>query len=458
MYLVELSAKRGIPSATSTRSRSDWVAEATILSQEMKGTRMKYNPLLTGFALLVLAGCSTKPAPRNSENANQVDMTVELQPSKTNRVNATVTIKAHGDGRISEMRTHSEDGTTTVTQLRYHNGDTQPYERETLTSQPWLETRKVENLNFDGSPSAVKIWRQNKGERRWLRQHSIYSLSGRLQWQERYEEGTGVVVERAQRNSEGLLEERSWSRDNPGEKLWLSGYNLYSITDSIQRIECYFSDGSMRVLAIRNQIGGMDTLITYITLRKEKKVYLLRSNAQAHLTERFDYSGASVNTRLVEYKRWYGDGNHHELEWKRCFDNGTLEVEMITEEKPDGKVEDHYRWYRRDGSLLTMRVVVWNHSKVGDGTYTEETSYRSNGKDIWKKSTSDNIVRKSTYYRHDGTIGMIAEQKLANHDEAYTWTDRRGRVCRVMVYLTVVRTSFTGEKYQTSELVQGGRL
>ncbi len=354
------------------------------------------------LTLLLLSGCSTTVVVVQEDKSNQVDMTVELDPSSSHQMNSRVKLKGR-DGRVSETISNHESGGRTVVRLSYHPGIDEPYERETLYTHPtYGESRTVEKLNGDGNPSELKSWQNAKpGDKLWLDRFAIFSLGGKLQWQ-----------------------------------------------------EFYHGDGSVRQRSSKNAIGGLDHLVIYLSRTKLKTGYLLRDNAAGVLVERFDYKDGHQSGTPVEYHRWSASGEHCELEWRRWFDNGTLEVEMISKVRDDGKDARHYRWYRSNGTLKFTSVFVEKFTPA-DGCFVQEEYYRLDGKSIWEISTSDATTRTVRSFRRNGTVGMIEVINLKTCARVYTWLDASGRKTKLLEWkLVTEKSAFSGEMYQVSKLVQ----
>lgn len=363
---------------------------------------MKRYLIGSALALLFVCGCSTPPATVVKEDkSNQVDMTVELEHSNTDFVNSNINIKRR-DGQTTETVKNTEGGGSLKTRLKFYPGVEEPYEREEIYNHVrygW--SRTVEKLNADGTPSLVKSWQAAKeGDTEWLYRHAIYLPGKKLQWQEIYD-SSGRVTQRSQRRPD----------------------------------------------------GGLDHKLFYINHLKQPQPYLLRENAEGHLAERFDYRNGDEDSPLHEYNKWAGDGKHRQLEWRRWFDNGTLEVEMTCKVQPNGKDLRHYRWYRPDGTLRRVQHFVDNYTANGDGCYTLEEYYRPDGKSIYQSRIADAEKSTTSYMRRAGGVGMI-ETRMRAGGTVYSWLDEQGHLSRMLEYKLVKQTDYDGKIRDTSQLVK----
>lgn len=345
------------------------------------------------LALCLFSGCSTQPAPMSvpSEPASEpVKIKVELGESKGSQLNATVTKSGR---QLQTTVTTSEYGTKEVT-LKFRPGEEEASERETrYTSFNYGHELTIEKLNWNGEPRELKTWvsKDNASEPTLLYRHAIFTLDGKIQWQE-----------------------------------------FYNV------------DGSVRQRSKRTKDGGLDSLC----IDDKKQAYLLREDKDGKLFERFDYPYEGGPVR--EYNKWSKQEEHLQLEWRRWYDDGTLEVEMTL----DDQGYTHTKWYRRNGVLKF--VVKGFHHKDRDMDSWEEY-YEADGKTVWRKTEYVHRVR-TTYSIENGIVEVVSRYDCRTGDSTYTLMHPRGHKLREVEWKMVPYTTWDNKQSTMPRLLRAEKM
>lgn len=164
--------------------------------------------------------------------------------------------------------------------------------------------------------------------------------------------------------------------------------------------------------------------------------------------ERFVYDKSD---HPYEYIR--GDANDQQLEWRRWFDDGTLEVEKVREDDTQ-----HYKWYRPNGTLKFIQDYAADPTLVDttkDIYSPMEEYYRPGSKTIWLRKTSTGkhgVQITERFYRAGGKLGRREIVNNENDVRQQILFDQDGKKLCSYHWRLVQRTYHDGSVYMASVL------
>lgn len=327
------------------------------------------------LALFLFSGCSrTAPMPSHPvASSESVKLKVELGESNGSQLNATVTKSGR---QLQTSVTKDEYGTTVVTH-KFRPGEEEASERETLyTGLSGGKSLTIEKLNWNGQPRELKSWmsKDSKDEPTRLYRHAIFALDGTIQWQ-----------------------------------------------------EIYGADGSVCQRSRRTKSGGMENFYT----DEKKQAWLVRQNSAGKAVERIDYVCEGGLVR--EYHKWSGTEEHLQLEWRRWYSDGTLEVEQTR----DDQGFSHTKWYRQNGALKIASKAL-DHKDRDRDSWVE--FYKEDGRTVWRKTQYVARVRTNFQFSESGTVEVVHRIDCNTGDSIYTLMHPRGHKIREIEWKAVPYT------------------
>lgn len=345
------------------------------------------------LALFLFSGCS-QPAPKPSPTvttSEPVKLKVELGESKGSQLNSTVTKTGR---QLQTTVTKDEYGTTEVT-LKFRPDEDEPSERETrYTGVSGGKSLTIEKLNWNGQPRELKTWvsKDSRSEPTVLRRHATFTLNGKIQSQ-----------------------------------------------------QFYRADGSVSQCSKRTKDGGMEHLFT----DEKKQAWFVRENSAGKAVERFDYPYEGGPVR--EYNKWSGQEDYLQLEWRRWYSDGTLEVDR----KLDAQGFLHTKWYRRNGVLKIVEKSLRHQHRDMDAW---EEYYKEDGKTVWRKTEYVNRVRTNFQIGDNGAVEVVQCIDCKTGDSIYTLMHPNGSKAREIEWKMVPYTAWDNKPSKTPRMLRADKM